>query len=82
MFVCFVMMRRKVHFLLSLPTTSTVAADAGRSSVSSISVCSLMPIVKPITGVLIGCGGPIGMKNCPKRGDLAECQLGADEELG
>lgn len=52
-------------------------ALAGGSVVSSISVRSLLPIVKPIIEVLIDGGGPIGMKNGPQREDMAECELGA-----
>lgn len=48
----------------------------GRSVVSSISVSSLLPIVKPIIEVLIDDGAPIGMKNGPQREDMAKCELG------
>lgn len=68
------------NFYRFSPNTSTVAV-AGGSVVSSISVRSLMPIVKPITEVLIDGGGPIGIKNCPQREDMAECELGVCGEL-
>lgn len=71
-------------FIISLQNTSTVAL-AGGSAVSSISVRSLLPIVKPIIEVLIDGGGPIGMEKLPaerergeeRREDMAECELGA-----
>lgn len=56
-----------------------MAVTSGGSLVSSISVFSLMAIVKPITEVLIDGGGPIGMKNCQQKEDVTECELGADE---
>lgn len=47
-------------------------ALAGGSAVSSISVRSLLPIVKPIIEVLIDGGGPIGMEKLPAERERGE----------
>lgn len=65
------------HPIISLQYSSTVFLVA-RSVVSSISVSSLQPIVKPITEVLMDDGGPIGIKNGPQREDMA-IELGEEK---
>lgn len=66
------------HPIISLQYSSIVFL-VGRSVISSISVSSLQPIVKPITDVLMDDGGPIGIKNGPQREDMATCELGEEK---
>lgn len=66
------------RFIIS-PQHPSFVLLVGRSVVSSISVSSLQPIVKPIIEVLMDDGRPIGMKSGPQREDMAKCELGGGE---
>lgn len=66
------------HLIISLQYSSIVFL-VGRSVISSISVSSLQPIVKPIIEALMDDGGPIGIKNGPQWEDMATCELGEEK---